>query len=931
MEEDSFGSFTLGPPTTRTDGKTLLYLQSLAITTPKRSKSQPQTTAERRMGFLLGQDGNMFTEVMLDPEFTTVPDDNNSTPAISGRPSPPSPFKHEDKHREEQQYLKLEPSPRRARISRLHFGPFFLGAPAAVPSAPPEWRKCKCGGGASRVQSIYLDKAASPPQAHPERAHKELPTTSPANRLSAHHIGSSSLLQRLSSRRSHHWNLSRNLTSKRYRTRCEDCELDEDELVLTDISTLDGGSVDFGRFSLADSDESTTPDATSDSITDEHTPILNTKVIEGREVVIGPPVASGSDAIDLTQNNDDFRAKAIRTIGQQWAEREQVIVTVTEASPTVDLSSLGVATKHQSVANVERLLPVSSSTFYQDQRSHFYPPDPEQPNWKPFSIRKPFMTLLIVLSVVLAVMQEWLCQKSQSLAKQSDGLIAFNDAVEVSLASFFCWKYMPTMIFVAYGVLWQITDYDTKRLEPYYQLSQPTGSKASTSLNLDYLSVNPFWVPVKSFRYRHWAVFCSSICSLFATLIAPSLQNPSIKMVENPLCQDSPCREGASYRYFVRVHPVWSRLLTASLTVVAVFGVFLLIQLRRKSGLMSDPKGIAGIASMATKSHILTDFQEMDEAQHNEIHKRLNKHRYILYKSTIWHGEYIKQERRDPYAERKVGNPHPLVLQLKTGVAFLAFLLLCLMFIPVINFTPVNVVANKLPWLPVLIATLVKQFWAMFEFAVRAIEPFYVLSKGNATPQVTLTLDYRGTPYGLLPFQALRNRHYIVALAGFGSMLGDILTVTVSSFSVNGNDLIRRSNGSDHHQSLLRISVEDQTFLSFWTSVGLSFAILLFLIFSATLIYTRRRHPFLPRQPSTIASVLGFIYQSRMLDDFVNTERLDNWQMEERLKATGKRYGLGWFKGRDGRPHCAVDEEPMLSQYVHGASYIKATAPWEDI
>ncbi|PGH34693.1 hypothetical protein GX50_02481 [[Emmonsia] crescens] len=952
IEGDSLRSPVLGPPTPGTYVKSAPYSHSVSLNLPKRSTSQPQTAAERRMGFTLGQNGRVFTEVILNPTPDPIPDPGKAVQKSSARfrvietatvNPPTSPERLSSRllsNQEERQYFKPEPYPSRTRLSRLHFGPFFLGAPV-VPPTPGKYQCSPSVEGSNQecvIQPVpQADLLASPYQLRLQGRGGEGTAT---NRFPADQRRSQSFLQRLGSRRSRHRNLDRHLTSREHVWgRRADRETDEDELALTDISTLDGGSIDFGRLSTTTttSEKFMLQDVADSASDDEDTPGLNTKVVAGREAVVSPLTTFEACSVNRSQKDDDFRAKAIRIIGQQWAEKEQAIVAVTETPPTVDLSSLGAAKRHQSLGNVECLLPISSSTFGQDQQSYFYPTDPEQPNWKPFAIRTPFMTLLIVLSILLAAIQEWLCQKSQSLANSNDGLIKFNDAVEVSVASFFCWKYLPTLIFVTYGVLWQITDYEIKRLEPYYQLSRPTGSRASTSLNLDYLSANPFWVPVKSFRFRHWAVFCSSTCSLFATLIAPALQNPSIIFIENPLCHEGACSSG-NQRYFVRVHPVWSRLLTTSLFAVAIFGIFLSIRLRRKSGLLSDPKGIAGIASMATKSHILTDFQEMDEALHSEIHERL-KHRYILYKSTIWHGEYIKQNKPDTYAERKVENPHPFILQPETGIAFLALLFLCLILIPIINFTPLNVVAVSLPWLPVLVASLVKLFWTMLELAIRAIEPFYILSKGNAPPQMTLTLDYRGTPYGLLPFKAFRNRHYIVALAGVGSILGDILTVTVSSFSVNGNDLIRRShdnnsNSKDNankNRDPRHISVEDQTFLSFWISVALSCAILLFLIVSAIFIYVRRRHPFLPRQPSTIASVLAFTYQSRMLDDFVDTERLNNWQMEERLKMGGKRYGLGWFKGRDGKPHCAVDEEPMLSRYVHGASYIKATAPWEDI
>jgi hypothetical protein len=122
------------------------------------------------------------------------------------------------------------------------------------------------------------------------------------------------------------------------------------------------------------------------------------------------------------------------------------------------------------------------------------------------------------------------------------------------------------------------------------------------------------------------------------------------------------------------------------------------------------------------------------------------------------------------------------------------------------------------------------------------------------------------------------------------------------------------------------ISQGDETSISFFASVILSIVILVFVIFTTILVYVRRRHPFLPREPSTIAAILAFIYASKMLDDFIDTERLTSKEMENKLKATGKRYGLGWFQGRDGQPHCAIDEEPMRSKYVHGSRYDMAVA-----
>jgi Protein of unknown function (DUF3433) len=622
----------------------------------------------------------------------------------------------------------------------------------------------------------------------------------------------------------------------------------------------------------------------------------------------------------LSVKNEMQRAKSIRDLAQDLARRTRQVVAIDDVplpGGAVDLSVLeGTERRRRATTSFDDISPNSRSTSTNTQ-SYFYPEDPNPPNWKPLTMSSPYILLLIILSLALAIIQEWLCRVSLRLEAHDDGILKFDRVTDISTWHFFVWKYLPTLIFVIYGVLWQIMDFEIKRLEPYYQLSQLSGSTAAKSLNLDHLSLWSYLVPFKAFRLRQWAVFYSAVGNLLTTSVCPSLQNPSVRFDENRNCNKAGCPKD-QVNFYVRIAPAWSRALTSFLAITAVLATILFVQLRRKSGLLSDPKGIAGIAAMATKSHILNDFQGMDLATHREIHKQLQHRRYLLHKSSIWQGEYDKSNESKYEGGRNFESPHPMMLQLKAGIPFIFILAFCLLSVPILNFTNARVIPNTVPWLPILIATLIKIVWTTFEFDVRMMEPFYILSKGNAPPEMSLTLDYQGTVYGWFPIKALLNRHYILALVGFSSILADVLTVTVSSFSVNGASFIHGSNAS----------AEDQTFKSFWGSVILSMVILFILILSAALVYALRRHPFLPRQPSTIAAVLAFIYASKMLYDFIDTERLGNKDMERRLKEKGKRYGLGWFKGRDGRYHCAIDEEPMRSRYVHGVSYTMAQEPW---
>ena len=54
------------------------------------------------------------------------------------------------------------------------------------------------------------------------------------------------------------------------------------------------------------------------------------------------------------------------------------------------------------------------------------------------------------------------------------------------MTQMFCYRYLPQMVIVLYGIGWAAVDLDVKRLEPYFQLSKPGGASASDSILLHY-------------------------------------------------------------------------------------------------------------------------------------------------------------------------------------------------------------------------------------------------------------------------------------------------------------------------------------------------------------------------------------------------------------------------------------------------------------
>ena len=608
------------------------------------------------------------------------------------------------------------------------------------------------------------------------------------------------------------------------------------------------------------------------------------------------------------------RAETIRLMAQDEANRRREVIEVILEEPAgADLSTV------EGSAGVKTDGDARRAAFTREQKTRtFYP----QPNWKPLSMRWPYLAMLIVVSVALAVMQEVLFRKYLHTP-----VMRFQSPNEVDPGMYFVVKFVPTLAAVVYGVLWQFTDFEVRRLEAYYQLSKPGGALAAESINVDYVTSFNFFRPIRALRLGHYAVAFSSIATTLAASLVPTCAAASLVLspdrqqrMEHPL--------GFKELHFASA---WSRALTSTLAVCAVAGCGLMYTLQsRRSGLLSDVRGIAGLASMAVVSHILMDFKGMDQAKHKEIHKSLKEHRYTLRNCSLAPDDDNPVSSKDlnKFEDSHVSeNPHPLMLRPAGIIPFIIAMLLFLGFIPTFLFTSADVVTISAPWVVTALAVCVKLTWNSLETAVRMMEPFYILSRRHA-PARTLSLDYSALPFGYMPLVASFNGHFLVFLVGFGSIMAEFFTILVTGLSsVDGRDFLADWADKKHANTGTPISSGTETVKSFYVSFALSVFILLYMSTVAGLVFMRRRHPFLPRQPSTIASVLAYIHQSKMLYDFVGKDRLSISELVRRLE-DGKTYGLGWFQGRDGQTHCGVDQEELVSYYKHGINFPDGNMPW---
>ncbi|KAI0514476.1 hypothetical protein F5B22DRAFT_647517 [Xylaria bambusicola] len=600
-----------------------------------------------------------------------------------------------------------------------------------------------------------------------------------------------------------------------------------------------------------------------------------------------------------------------KSLGQEEAnKRGEVIEVIMEEHADVDLSSM--------IGPHTVKLDQATSATPPPKKEVFYP----RPNWKPFAMRWPYLLFMILLSVALAIVQEFIYQMS----RRPGGLLHFTSARDLNPGLYFVFKFVPTIITVTYGVLWQNTDFEVKRLEAFYQMSKDGGALAAESINVDYITLFNFGRPLLALHRKHYAVFISSVATLLAVSLVPTLGAAALVLSPDRATRLSNPDEVK----MITVSAVLSRLLTATFFFIAILGCILFYQLTtRRSGLLADVKGIAGLASMAVVSHIMADFRDMDTAKPKDIHHKLKNRRYELRNSSLFSKDFMSQRGNDRYKDAHLSqNPHPLMLRREGCIPFIIGIVLFLILVPVFLFTPASVITYEAPWAVTALAVCIKLGWGSLETSIRMLEPYYILAQRHAPPK-TLTLDYTAMPFAVVAFRALFNRHWIVFLVGWGTVLVEGLTIFATSLAqVEGKDLLDLIAADPGNLLNKELGSGSETVRSFVVTVALTGFILSYLIIVASFVFIRRRHPFLPRQPNTIASVLAFMHQSKMLYDFVGTAKFTNVQMREKLEALGKTYGLGWFSGRDGQMHCGVDEEELTGSYKHGVDYSQGNMPW---
>lgn len=133
-------------------------------------------------------------------------------------------------------------------------------------------------------------------------------------------------------------------------------------------------------------------------------------------------------------------------------------------------------------------------------------------------MRAPVLCAVVVISLGLAAVLEFLAQKSQ----RQGGLALSSSEDDISESVNIAYLYMPTTVAVLYSLLWTWIDLDVRRMQPWLELSRSHGANAEQSLLLNYPFEFLAFVPFKAWKQRHWPVFITgSVMMLIFWAITP--------------------------------------------------------------------------------------------------------------------------------------------------------------------------------------------------------------------------------------------------------------------------------------------------------------------------------------------------------------------------------------------------------------------------
>lgn len=176
--------------------------------------------------------------------------------------------------------------------------------------------------------------------------------------------------------------------------------------------------------------------------------------------------------------------------------------------------------------------------------------------------------------------------------------------VQSSTGSYFVGAYLPTILAVFFSIPWIILNQTVNSMEPFYRLSANSSVLAESALTINFVSFSSVFHALKK---RHWTVLISTLLMLSSISIIPiASETVSIKTLGECDHTTKGCRG------VIRVLVPGARVIQAILAIMSISSITLIVLMwRRRIKVLSDPRSIAGLASIFLDPAMRRDFKEV--------------------------------------------------------------------------------------------------------------------------------------------------------------------------------------------------------------------------------------------------------------------------------------------------------------------------------
>jgi hypothetical protein len=252
----------------------------------------------------------------------------------------------------------------------------------------------------------------------------------------------------------------------------------------------------------------------------------------------------------------------------------------------------------------------------------------------------------------------------------------------------------------------------------------------------------------------------------------------------------------------------------------------------RPLNLRSDPSSIVGISLLL--NHRLsrtTTLQSMHSASQVDLYTTLQKEKYLTSDSVLVRANQNTGESRlwfdrlnvlltididTPIKVKAKRNWRPRVIHVRTLFALGLLLTILLVALLILNALSGRSQLSQLAWIyqanvsqlhlsfstfapisiaPTVVSIIVGLWWDQLDTAFRILQPFITLSEGPTPMSKGAGLTYRSKSWIGAAFKAGRNRHWVLFMIAIGSVLAQVLTVSMSAlFEQNPHNVVQQTS-----------------------------------------------------------------------------------------------------------------------------------------